>query len=412
MREDEGGWIHLQIGGDPYKMGFQQGALLAKEIAENIRVQDHVLKYQTGSDFQYFKEKAVEFYGELVPFELEEEMQGIADGARIKGVEISYEDILALNSLIDLYSWWEIEESGQALRTHHCSAFIATGDWTSDGKMVIAHNTWGSYADFAPWNLILDIQPKEGHRIVMQSAPGLIWSGSDFFITDAGLAGCETTLFNFQRFDPKGIPAFLRSRRAMQYADSLEDFVSLMSEGNNGGYPNAWLLGDIKTNEIARFEQGLEFTSFQKKENGYFAGYNAAEDPNIQGECGGWTSDDPSNFSGARKVRFQELMEEYKGKIDTEVAKVILQDHYDTWLKEENPSSRTICGHYEYKGVPSGAMDSKVTTSGLASGMHLWAFWGAPCGTPFSAEALTQNPQYQWLEGVLKDLPSGQWTLF
>lgn len=412
-REDRGGWIHLRIEGDPYERGFAHGFLLAKEIAENIRIQDHSLKHDTGQDFLFFREKAIELYGEMVNPEYQEEMKGIADGARAAGVEISYDDILCLNALIDLSNWWQIKVQGSASGFHHCSAFIATGDWTADGKIVIAHNTWWDYFSFSPWNLILDITPEEGHRMVMQSAPGLIWSGSDFFLTDAGLVGCETTIYNFQRFEEKGIPAFLRARRAMQYANTIEEFVAIMSEGNNGGYPNSWLLGDINTGEIARFEQGLEYSSFEKKTNGYYAGYNAAEDPNIQSECGGWSADDPSNFSGARKARFEELMEEYKGRIDAEIAKIILADHYDTWLQIENPSSRTICGHYIYREAPSGALDGKVTTSDLAQEMRTWAFWGAPCGTPFVAEeTIEENSQFQWLEGYLKDLPSGCWELF
>ena len=209
------------------------------------------------------------------------------------------------------------------------------------------------------------------------------------------------------------MPAFLRARRAMQYAGSIDDFVSLMKEGNNGGYPNSWLLGDIKTNEIARFEQGLIYASLSLSSNGYFAGYNAPEDPGIQSECGGWSANDPSNFSGARKVRFQELMEEHKGKIDAGTAKVILADHYDTWLGRENPSARTICGHYIYHQAPGGAVDGKVITSDLASRMQFWAIWGAPCQTPFVAEkAIEENPQFLWLKGYLEDLPAGSWNLF
>jgi len=411
--ENKGGWIHLRISGSPYNRGFQYGYQLGKEILENIEVQDISLRHDTGRDFSFFREKAMEFYGKAVPQEYREEMLGIADGASQAGSKVSYEDILCLNSLMDLSAWWQVEFSGSAFQLSHCSAFIANGDWTDEGKIIIAHNSWGSYFSFSCWNLILDIVPEQGHRIVMQSAPGLIWSGSDFFLTDAGLVGCETTLFNFQHFDEKGVPAFLRARQAMQYAESIDDFVSLMNAGNNGGYPNSWLLGDIKSNEIARFEQGLMHTSLSISFNGYFAGYNAAEDPGVQSECGGWSADDHSNFSGARKVRFQELMEEYKGRIDVEAAKIILSDHYDTWLGKEDPSSRTICGHYIYHEAPCGAMDGKITTSDLASGMHFWAIWGAPCGTPLTAEeAIEENPQFQWLKGYLKDLPTGSWNLF
>ena len=32
-------------------------------------------------------------------------------------------------------------------RAEHCSAFVATGSYTKDGRVVIAHNNWTSYLD-------------------------------------------------------------------------------------------------------------------------------------------------------------------------------------------------------------------------------------------------------------------------
>lgn len=412
IKEEKGGWIRVQISGDPFERGFEHGRLLFREITENILLQDHILSFKTGKDFQFFKEKALEFFGGKIPPEFQEEMRGIAEGAKSQGEEVSYEDILTLNSLIDLETWVEVQSGIGKFSGDHCSAFIAVGDWTKDGGIVMAHNTWWGYAQFFPWHLIMDIKPSSGFRFVMQSAPGLIWSGSDFFISESGILGCETTFFNFKRFDEDGNPTFVRARNAMQYADSLEEFVDLLNQGNNGGYPNAWLLGDILENRIARFEQGLEYTDLRILDNGYFSGYNAPEDKRIQAECGGWSAQDPSNFSGARKVRFEELMEEYRGVIDAEVAMKILGDHWDTWLKVEKPSSRTICGHYTFQGEPSGAMDGKVTTGEMGKELHFYAIWGLPCGTPVFSLDLLQNEELRWLEGFLHDLPSGSWTLF
>ncbi|MCR4428551.1 MAG: phospholipase B family protein [Caldiserica bacterium] len=411
-REERGGWIHVQISGGPFERGFEHGSLLSKEIRENILVQDRVLLGKTGRDFQFFKEKAMEFFSQKIPPEFQEEMRGIAEGARAKGEEVSYEDILTLNGLIDLTTWIEVRSGVSQNSGDHCSAFIAIGDWTEDGGIVMAHNTWWGYAQFYPWHLILDIQPSTGFRFVMQSAPGLIWSGSDFFISASGIIGSETTFFNFKKFDEKGVPTFVRVRNAMQYADSIEEFADLLNQGNNGGYPNAWLLGDIIKGRIARFEQGLEYTDLKIRENGYFSGYNAPEDPRIQGECGGWSADDPSNFSGARKIRFEELMEEYRGRINAEVAMKILGDHWDTWLQVEKPSSRTICGHYTFQGEPSGAVDGKVTTGEMARDLHFYAIWGLPCQTPVDSSELLKKEEFRWLEGFLHDLPEGSWSLF
>ena len=52
-------------------------------------------------------------------------------------------------------------------------------------------------------------------------------------------------------------------------------------EGNNGGYANAWLLGDIKTGEIARLELGLKYVGFERTRDGFFTGSNVAENLKI-----------------------------------------------------------------------------------------------------------------------------------
>jgi len=49
----------------------------------------------------------------------------------------------------------------------HCSAFVATGRHTTDGRIVIAHNNWTSYIDGARWTVIFDIVPAPGHRVLM-----------------------------------------------------------------------------------------------------------------------------------------------------------------------------------------------------------------------------------------------------
>src|SRR5205807_2117322 len=158
-----------------------------------------------------------------------------------------------------------------------CSSFIATGSWTRDGNVVLGHNTMQSYADLLP-NVIEDIVPAHGHRILWQTEPGWIHSGTDFFITDAGIVGSETTIGGFEGFDTNGVPEFSRMRRATQDAGSIDEWCRIMRRGNNGGYANAWLLGDIHSREIARLELGLKQVAFEKKRDGYFTGSNVAED--------------------------------------------------------------------------------------------------------------------------------------
>jgi hypothetical protein len=80
------------------------------------------------------------------------------------------------------------------------------------------------------------------------ACPGLIHSGDDF-----GVNGRHPDHRNhhqrLQRLRPNGIPEFVRARKAMQYAASIDDFARIMKDGNNGGYANNWLVADRKTNE-------------------------------------------------------------------------------------------------------------------------------------------------------------------
>jgi hypothetical protein len=59
----------------------------------------------------------------------------------------------------------------------HCSAFAATGPATRDGKMVIGHVTWWPLTLAEQTNVMLDIKPVSGHRMLIQSYPGGIESG-------------------------------------------------------------------------------------------------------------------------------------------------------------------------------------------------------------------------------------------
>ncbi len=111
-------------------------------------------------------------------------------------------------------------------------------------------------------------------------------------------------------------------------------------------------------------------------------------------------------------------------RIDAQVGKRILADHYDVYLqKEDNPCSRTVEGHYEldafeYWGArlpyrPQGAVDGKVMDSDMAKDLSFWARWGSSSGIPFDAEAfLAEHIQWSHLKGYLKDRPSEPWTLF
>ena len=71
----------------------------------------------------------------------------------------------------------------------------------------------------------------------------------------------------------------MRSRKALQYANSIDDYVRIIKEANNGGYANDWLIGDRKTGEIAYLELGLKMRMCRRLGVRAGAGCSHAEPP-------------------------------------------------------------------------------------------------------------------------------------
>jgi hypothetical protein len=300
------------------------------------------------------------------------------------------------------------------------------GDYTTDGKIVCAHNSFDNYINGQYSCVIMDLRPSSGNRILMQSFPGGIHSGTDVFVTSRGLFGTETTMGGFNAYENKD-PVCCRIRRAMQYGNSLDDYVAMLTERNSGDYANAWLFGDTRTNEIMRLELGLKYVDVQRTKNGYFVGFNVAFDPrirNIESSNTGW--DDIRRHQGSRRVRLSQMMEEHKGRLDVETAKRLIGDHYDVYLNKINPCSRTTCSHYdldarEYMSQadrpkpfqPRGAVDGMAVDTAMIRRMQLWGRWGSSCGTGFYKDAFCdRNMIWNTYRPYLHDRPPQPWTLF
>lgn len=424
-RGEKGGWITIRLEGSPQQIGFQHGTLLAKEIEDALAVTRLGLTHGSTRDWAFYRKAAETVLWPRIEDEYRRELQGLADGLKARNVAADLWDVVVLNAQIELgyYTAW-LDKSPKSAAPDRCSAFVATGKMTRDGRPVIGHNNWSGYLEGARWNIIFDIRPERGHRILMDGFPGMIHSGDDFGINSAGLAITETTITAFHGFDPNGIAEFVRARKAMQYASTIDDFSRIMRDGNNGGYANTWLIADMNTNEIARLELGLKHVTLDRTRDGYFVGANFPINPKLTAEETDYAKDDPSISGNARRARWEQLMKEYAGKIDVAAGKKFLADHYDAFArKADSPSERTLCGHIDLseRGLkpwaepfaPNGAVQSKITSAAMAKSMELEAALGHACGRAFKAEDhLKKYPQFDYLRPLLRDLPAGPWTLF
>ena len=431
-RFDRGGWIYVHAEGTPAQIGFQHGYWLAHDIDDALNAYKLDATHNTKREWNFFRDTSRNILWPKIEQEYRDELQGIVDGVNAAGVKVDLDDIVSLNASLEIpgyyVPWLDKQEhhlgGPKTTSPGNCSAFVATGSYTSGGGIVIAHNNWTDYWQGERWRIIFDIVPEHGNRMLMDGFPGVIVSDDDFGVNSQGIMITETTITQFSGFDPNGIPEFVRARKALQYSASIDDYVRIMLDGNNGGYANDWLVADRKTGEIARFELGLKDHAVWKTKDGYFVGSNFPSDPKLTKEETTFDTHDKKSSANARHTRWDQLMQEYKGKIDVASAQKFLGDHTDVILNKQIADERTLCGHTDAstRGIPQwqwgpnypgGAVQGKAMDSKMAESLSFFAHTGHPCGEDFVAEPfLKAHPEFAWQAPILHDMKSGPWTEF
>ncbi len=370
----------MHLSGSPTDIGFQDGYLLANEIDTMIKVLQYYLPSSSGKNWDFYRAASARFIWKKTDKEYQDEMKGIAEGLQAKGFKYDSLDLTALNAITELGGYYVPElmnktkvGTGDNKAPGKCSAFIATGSFTKDHKIVMAHNDWSDYITGERWNIIADIKPDKGNPILMDTGPGFIHSGDDFVINKNGILITETTITGFHGFDTTRTPEFVRARKAAQYSNSIDDAVRIMTTDNNGGYANDWLIGDTKTSEVAKLELGLKDYKVYRSRDTVFIGSNFPSDPKLIKEETNFDVNNKTISSNARKLRMEQLaMVDDKGKLNDSLGKVIEGDTYDVVDGKSALNRCVIDGHLEEDPIaskeyslpaffPMGAVQGKVT---------------------------------------------------
>ncbi len=387
-RYPQGGWIYVHIEGKPYERGYQHGRLMAHEIPQYLERCAADLGYKSEDGWRQARTTASALFLRGFDDEILQEMKGIADGAadagaKFYGHRVDLTDIVTANVEVEMGMLRAaMPSTPTGLEGLHltppdfkrdpasrdrCSAFAATGRATRDGKMVIGHVTWWPLTLSEQTNVMLDIQPVKGHRMLIQSYPGGIESGTDWYQNDAGVVLTETTIRQTP-FNSQGTPVAYRARKAIQYGDNIDKVVEYLSTRNNGLYTNEWLIGDAKTNEIAMFELGTYKTKLWRSSKnqwfggteGFYWGCNNTKDLDVRLEDKSDPQGQPEYLAfvpAPRDLKWQELYQKYQGTIDEQFAFTAF---------------RTA------PLVSASTMDAKVVTADMASRMMVWAAFGKP----------------------------------
>ena len=137
------GWIQVRLAGTPAEIGFQHGYLLAPEIDDALKVTRLSLLHENPRSYEFYRTAAQRVFWPKVDEEYRQEMTGIVEGLAARGVKADLWDVVILNASLEwgYYTDW-LDHSPQSHAPDRCSAFVATGSYTKDGQVVIAHNNW------------------------------------------------------------------------------------------------------------------------------------------------------------------------------------------------------------------------------------------------------------------------------
>jgi hypothetical protein len=380
------GWIYLHIEGKPYERGYQHGHLMAREIPEYLA--RCAADLGDAGQWGEYRTMANALFLRGFDREILEEMRGIADGAADAGAKwqnrrVDLIDLLVANVTVEMGELrsamtvtptglenFTFKKPGYAEKDsvlEHCSAFAATGPATRDGKMIVGHVTWWPLTLAEQTNVMLDVKPETGHRVLMQSYPGGIESGTDWYQNDAGVVLTETTIRQTP-FNAQGAPVAFRARQAIQYGGNIDEVVKYLGTRNNGLYTNEWILGDAKNNEIAMYELGTNHTKLWRSSKnewfggtpGFYWGNNNAKDLAVKLEY----QPDPHGapeyipyVPAPRDLAWKGLYEKFKGQIDEQFAFLAFR-------------SAPL--------VATSTMDAKIATADMANRLMVWAEIGRP----------------------------------
>ncbi len=404
-----------QLSGDSAEIGKEHGNILGKRIRDTIERFSFALTDDYGKDWSFFKEFVKGNYSNSVEPDYYEEILNIVKYSNnLYNSNLEYEDLLTLNCIPEIDSYFSMKKN--ILREPHCSSFIANGKFHKGEGYILGHTTWWRYYTAINFNNFLIYKPNKGFSFAMQTAPGFLFSFTDFYYNSKGIAISETTMDGINTFNLDGKPLFQRLRKAIQYSSSIEDVVYFLTKDNNGSYANDYLIGS--KDGIAILELGTYNYALEKKREGFFVSSNKVQFENLKEESL-ITYENDLDSDSSRFKRLSAFITE--NTLTIENSKLLLSDHYDHRVGKDNPGKNSICGHREVEPFldkfdkrppffPTGSIDGKIVTLSGAINGNSYIKWGKPCNTPFYANNFVNNhPEYEYLRANLSDIIPSDW---
>ena len=170
--------------GSDYEMGVLYGKF-AGQMIERRRDKVMAALHQKMRPEEIEKgTKAIQYYIKKFAFECIDQIKGIADGATAAGYNLSYENVLLINSTLPnpKNTVFPVDAENEIIVPKSCSVFSAWGKATKNGQLICMDTH--DIGD-ALYQLIIVAYPDEGNNYMCGSTAGEV--GNHFLINNKGL---------------------------------------------------------------------------------------------------------------------------------------------------------------------------------------------------------------------------------
>jgi len=307
----------IEVSGPPYEMGFQYGTA-CPDIRKMLD-----LTYQGlgGRDAAItLAEKYVPLYlppTEAYAPEIVNEMKGIAAGAKVDFREIFFLNIL-----------YEISVHSSV----GCTSFVASGEATSNGELIIGQNfDW--LLMWAEIMVLLKMKPTEGPNVLAIAPAGSLGL---FGLNSAGIGLNLNMLINKDSMSPtSGVPFHVILRKTLSN-ENVGEAIGTIASAKRGSAMNFILASDA--GDSVDIEAILDDLDIHYPERGFLAHANHFETERFK-------SADLAHIAFpdtyVRSNRLATLMGRHWGSLSVDAMKALLQDH--------NNHPNSICRHPDPK---------------------------------------------------------------
>jgi hypothetical protein len=322
--EQHGGLTALHLAGEPYVMGYQQGALARERIHAYRQVAyDYVLPQVPGPRplrrallFHY-----ASGFWPTIPAELREEMKGIADGAGVHPIE----------ALVSAAIWEILLVSG-------CSEFAAVNPVTASGSLLHGYNYDLMHPDHAliqPYLAALFFRPARGIPFFTVNTVGSVGANAGMNAAGISVAWDNTYLRGealTQGIAQPAAPFVITLRRLLQYAHTLDEAIGIVTGSLPRPLADIVIIGSAREGRAIALETAGHRFAVREMAGGAIWSTNCFRSAEMAGHDrrgeGRGLDHERAWQRFPRYLAYEDLFAAHRGRLDPALAAAFLRDPY------------------------------------------------------------------------------------